>query len=225
MILSGVLFIMVMDIMVGLIFVLAVFFSMRRGFALTVINFIRTVASLVLGFLFADDLRDWLLLKTGMGERLETKLEEELGSAAASAWGESDLFHALPELLQRQSLELTGSLAGEGALRLAETLLTILFFFLIVMAVSLAASLLNRIFSKQYAGGFFGFVDWVLGGLMGIINGFLFVFVFLAAITPLTAMFMPGLSETLAESFAESRFAGSLYDNNLLLLIFTDFLN
>jgi hypothetical protein len=34
---------------------------------------------------------------------------------------------------------------------------------------------------------------------------------------------MPGLSETLMASFAESRIAGSLYDNNLLLLIFRDF--
>ena len=60
---------------------------------------------------------------------------------------------------------------------------------------------------------------------MGIISGLFYVFVFLAVITPLTAMFMPSLSETLAQSFSESRVAGDLYDNNFLLLFFRDFLN
>ena len=213
---------MVMDIMVLIIFVGSVFFSMRKGFALTAINFIRTIASLVLGLLFADDLRDWFLNQTSLGAKLTARLETELSSAVSASLADTELFQMLPELLQRQSLELTGSLAGEAALRLTHTLLTILAFFLIVLAISLAASVLNRIFSKKYAGGFFGFIDWLLGGLMGLISGFIFVFVFLAAITPLTAMFAPGLSEILAESFAESRIAGSLYDNNLLLLFFTD---
>lgn len=224
MIRPGVLFIMVMDIMVLIIFVGAVFFSMRKGFALTAINFIRTIASLVLGFLFADDLRDLMLEKTGLGAMLTSRLETELSSAVSASLADTELFQMMPELLQRQSLELTGSLAGEGAIRLSHTLLTVLSFFLIMVAIGLAASLLSRVFSKKYAGGFFGFIDWLLGGLMGIISGFVFVFVFLAAITPLTAMFAPGLSETLSQSFAESRIAGSLYDNNLLLLIFTDFL-
>lgn len=215
---------MVMDIMVLIIFIGAVFFSMRQGFALTVINFLRTVASLVLGFLFCDDVRDWLLEKTGLGLWLEGKLQAEISTAVTSTWEGSELYQMLPRLLQEQTAELGGSLAGEGALRLTHILLTLLSFFLIVLGVSLAASFLNRIFSKQYAGGFFGCMDWILGGLMGIINGFIFVFVFLAAITPLTAMFMPDLSETLTASFAESRIAGSLYDNNLLLLIFNDFI-
>ena len=86
-------------------------------------------------------------------------------------------------------------------------------------------SLLNHIFSKQYNGGFFGFLDWVLGAVMGALSGLFYVFVFLAIIAPVTALFMPGLSETLMESLAESRFAGSLYDNNFLLLIFRDFVH
>ena len=131
----------------------------------------------------------------------------------------------LPSILRKQSSDLTGMLAEEGILRLTHTFLTILSFFLIVLAVALVAALLSRIFSKQYQGGFLGFTDWLLGGVMGIISGLFYVFVFLAVITPLTAMFMPSLSETLAQSFSESRVAGDLYDNNFLLLFFRDFLN
>ena len=106
-----------------------------------------------------------------------------------------------------------------------ETIFLGIVIFLIVLAVGIVCSLLNHIFSKQYNGGFFGFLDWVLGAVMGALSGLFYVFVFLAIIAPVTALFMPGLSETLMESLAESRFAGSLYDNNFLLLIFRDFVH
>ena len=216
---------MVMDIMVLILFAGTVFFSMRQGFALTVVNFLRCVASLVLGFLFCDDVRDWLLANTGVGAFVEKKVQAELTASLTTAVEESDLYQMLPSILRKQSSDLTGMLAEEGILRLTHTFLTILSFFLIVLAVALVAALLSRIFSKQYQGGFLGFTDWLLGGVMGIISGLFYVFVFLAVITPLTAMFMPSLSETLAQSFSESRVAGDLYDNNFLLLFFRDFLN
>lgn len=216
---------MVMDIVVGIIFVGAVILSMRKGFALTVINFIRVIASIVLGSLFCDDVKAWILEKTGLGLWMEEKLQEQMADRLAAAWSETELFEMLPEMLQKETMALTSSLAGEGAASLSGTFLSILSFFLIVLAVGIVCSLLNHIFSKQYNGGFFGFLDWVLGAVMGALSGLFYVFVFLAIIAPVTALFMPGLSETLMESLAESRFAGSLYDNNFLLLIFRDFVH
>ena len=214
---------MVMDIMVGIIFIGAVILSMRKGFALTVINFVRCIASIVLGVLFCDDVRDWLLEKTGLGLWIEETLQKRFADTLASAWSETQLYQALPDMLQKESLALTGSLAGEGAASLSGMLLSILSFLLIVLAVAVVCTVLSHIFSKKYNGGFFGFLDWALGGVMGILSGLFYVYVFLAIIVPVTALFMPGLSETLMESFAESRIAGSLYDNNFLLLIFRDF--
>lgn len=216
---------MVMDIVVGIIFVGAVILSMRKGFALTVINFIRVIASIVLGALFCDDVKAWILEKTGLGLWMEEKLQEQMADRLAAAWSGTELFEMLPEMLQKETMALTSSLAGEGAASLSGTFLSILSFFLIVLAVGIVCSLLNHIFSKQYNGGFFGFLDWVLGAVMGALSGLFYVFVFLAIIAPVTALFMPGLSETLMESLAESRFAGSLYDNNFLLLIFRDFVH
>ena len=214
---------MVMDIMVGIIFFGAVILSMRKGFTITIINFIRVIASIVLGVLFCDDLRDWLLEKTGLGLWMEETLQKRLADTLSSAWAETDLYAALPEMLQKETLSLTGSLAGEGAASLSGMFLSMVSFFLIVLAVGLVCSILTRLFSKQYNGGFFGLLDWLLGGIMGLISGLFYVFVFLTLIVPVTALFMPGLSEALMASFAESRIAGSLYDNNLLLLIFRDF--
>ena len=216
---------MVIDIVVGIIFVGAVILSMRKGFALTVINFIRVIASIVLGALFCDDVKAWILEKTGLGLWVEEKLQEQMADRLAAAWSETELFEMLPEMLQKETMALTTSLAGEGAASLSGTFLSILSFFLIVLAVGVVCSLLNHIFSKQYNGGFFGFLDWVLGAVMGALSGLFYVFVFLAIIAPATALLMPDLSETLMESLAESRIAGSLYDNNFLLLIFRDFVH
>lgn len=214
---------MVMDLMVIVVFVGTVFFSMRRGFAITVINFVRCIASLVLGFLFCDDLRYWLLANTGLGDFMEDKVQAALTDSVSSALEESALYQMLPSVLQEQSSELTDTLAEEGILRLTHTFLTILSFFLIVLAVALAASVLSHIFSRQYTGGFLGFTDWLLGGVMGIIGGLFYVFVFLSVITPLTAMFMPSLSDALAQSLTESHVAGILYDNNFLMRVLRDF--
>lgn len=216
---------MVMDIIVGIIFVGAVILSMRKGFAVTVINFVRVIASIVLGALFCDDVKAWILEKTGLGLWIEEKLQEQMADRLAAAWSETELFEMLPEMLQKETMALTASLAGEGAASLSGTFLSILSFFLIVLAVGIVCSLLTHILSKQYNGGFFGFLDWVLGAVMGALSGLFYVFVFLAIVAPATALFMPDLSETLMESLAESRFAGSLYDNNFLLLIFRDFVH
>lgn len=216
---------MVMDIIVGIIFLGSVFLSMRKGFAVTVINFIRVIASVALGVLFCDDVKAWILEKTGLGLWMEEKLQVQLADTMASAWSETELYAMLPEMLQKQSMALTASLAGDGAMSLSGTFLSILSFFLIVLAVGLVCSLLIHIFSKQHNGGFFGFLDWVLGAVMGVLSGMFYVFVFLAIVAPATALLMPDLTETLMASLAESRIAGSLYDNNLLLLIFRDFVH
>lgn len=214
---------MVMDIMVGILFIGTVFLSMRKGFALTVINFVRVIASIVLGVLFCDDVKGWLLERTGLGLWIEETLQREMAGSLTSVWSETELYATLPEMLQKETLALTGLLADEGAASLADLFLSILSFFLIVLAVGLVCTLLNHVFSKQYVGGFFGFMDWLLGAVMGALSGLFYVFVFLALIVPVTALFMPSLSETLMASLAESHVAGSLYDNNLLLLLFRDF--
>lgn len=61
---------MVMDIIIGIIFGVTVFLAMRKGFAITVIHFVQSIASLVLGFMFCDDLKLWLQTKTNMPEHV-----------------------------------------------------------------------------------------------------------------------------------------------------------
>lgn len=203
---------MVMDIMIGIIFVVTVFLAMRKGFALTVIHFVQVIASIVLGFLFCDDLKLWFQTKTDMAEIVTEKV--------VSSWSEPKWEGLLPQILQEELDTATGMLVQEAAQKMIEILLSILSFGLIVIGVSLVCTILAHIFSKQYNEGFLSFVDWVLGAGMGCCIGVFYVLVFLALITPITELFMPDLSETLSASFGESYIAGKIYDQNVLLLFF-----
>lgn len=203
---------MVMDIIIGIIFVVTVFLAMRKGFALTVIHFVQVIASLVLGFLFCDDLKLWFQTKTNLAELVTEKV--------ASSWSAPKWEGLLPQILQEELDTATGMLVQEAAQKMIEILLSILSFGLIVIGVSLVCTILAHIFSKQYNEGFLSFVDWVLGAGMGCCIGIFYVLVFLALITPITEFFMPDLSETLAASFSESYIAGKIYNHNVLLLFF-----
>lgn len=203
---------MVMDIIIGIIFVVTVFLAMRKGFALTVIHFVQVIASLVLGFLFCDDLKLWFQTKTNLAELVTEKV--------ASSWSAPKWEGLLPQILQEELDTATGMLVQEAAQKMVEILLSILSFGLIVIGVSLVCTILAHIFSKQYNEGFLSFVDWVLGAGMGCCIGIFYVLVFLALITPITEFFMPDLSETLAASFSESYIAGKIYNHNVLLLFF-----
>lgn len=216
---------MVMDIMVAVIFVGAVFFSMHKGFALAVVNFVRSIAALILAFFFSDDLRTWLAENTGLETWIREKLTDYLTTSVSTTWESSDLYQALPAMLQKKTLSFADILSEGGAAQLTSTFMGIVSFGLIVLAIGILASVLNHLFSKQYNGGFFGFMDWLLGAAMGVVTGAIYVFVFLAIITPVTALFAPDVSAGLASSLAQSHVAGYLYENNLLLLFFRDFLN
>lgn len=216
---------MVMDVLVLVVFIFTVFLSMHRGFTLTVINFLRCIASLLLAFLFCSDLRDFLENSTGLGAWTKEKLQQTIGDSAAESWQDTSLYQSLPELLRGHSDSLTSSLIDSGIDRVAWIFLGIFSFLLIVIAVNLVTAILIWIFSKKYSSGFFGFLDWVLGGIMGIVAGAFAVFLFLALLLPVVSLFSADLAESLTASFHASHFAGDLYDNNFLLLLFRDFLN
>lgn len=211
---------MVMDIIIGIIFVVTVFLAMRKGFALTVIHFVQVIASLVLGFLFCDDLKLWFQTKTNMAELVTEKVEKHMTDYIVSSWSEPKWEGLLPQILREKMDTATGMLVQDAAQKMIEILLSILSFGLIVIGVSLVCTNLAHFFSKQYNEGFLSFVDWVLGAGMGCCIGIFYVLVFLALITPITEFFMPDLSETLSASFNESYIAGKIYNHNVLLLFF-----
>lgn len=211
---------MIMDIAVLILFSLTIFFSMRKGFVMTVVSFLRGIASVVIAWLFCDDLARFFLLETGLGSAAASKIHRIL--AEKLALSSSDL-QLLPALLRDPADSTASALLDTGTDKLTRLLVTILCFFLILVVLRLLFSLLLRTFSQEYHGGFRGGIDWFLGTLMGVLLGAVSVFLFLALLFPLAEIFFPAHTETVSGWMEGSLFAKDLYDSNLLLILLRDF--
>lgn len=211
---------MMMDILVLILFSLTIFFAMRKGFVMTVVSFLRGIATVVIAWLFCDDLAALLLEKTELGLALTDKIQTDLHEK----WTASRVYEILPELFKESADASASSVIADNTDKLANLLLMILCFFLILIALRLLLSLLTRAFSHEYRGGFVGALDWFLGILMGILLGALSVLLFLALLFPLVGIFLPSYCDTVAGWMEGSYFAADLYNNNLLLILMRDFL-
>jgi hypothetical protein len=94
---------------------------------------------------------------------------------------------------------------------------------LIIIVIRIVLGLLvNMVKSSRDKEGFTGTVDWILGLIIGVVIGLFMVFLFLALLFPVASIVAPGHSQDIMLWFDGSFFSQDLYDNNLLLLIFTD---
>ena len=211
---------MMMDILVLILFSLTIFFAMRKGFVMTVVSFLRGIATVVIAWFFGDDLAALLLEKTELGLALTDKIQTGLHEK----WTASRVYEILPELFKESADASASSVITDNTDKLVNLLLMILCFFLILIALRLLLSLLTRAFSHEYRGGFVGALDWFLGILMGILLGALSVLLFLALLFPLVGIFLPSYCDTVAGWMEGSYFAADLYNNNLLLILMRDFL-
>lgn len=213
---------MIMDIIVFAILIATIFFSMRRGFALTLANFFGGIVSVVIGWIFSDDLSEILFKETFVGTWLTDKLHDGL----VQSWQNSEIYQALPSLLRKESNSGTSwtdsDLITTGSEKLVMFFLTVISFFLIVIGLRLVIGLLKSGFSKKSQYGFRGFVDWLLGLIMGIVLGIINVMIFLALLPAVLGIFCPDMSESLVSWFSGSYAAQDLYDNNLLLVLMRD---
>lgn len=213
---------MIMDIIVFAILIATIFFSMRRGFTLTLANFFSGIVSVVIGWIFSDDLAEILFKETFVGTWLTDKLHDGL----VLSWQNSEIYQALPALLREESNSGTSwtdsDLITTGSEKLVMFFLTVISFFLIVIGLRLVIRLLKSGFSKKNRYGFRGFVDWFLGLIMGIVLGIINVMIFLALLPAVLGIFCPDMSESLVSWFSGSYAAQDLYDNNLLLVLMRD---
>lgn len=213
---------MVADIMILAVLVLTIFFTMRKGFAMSVAGFFKGFASLVIAWLLCDDLAAWLMSHTAVG----TGMAERISRGLSAKWESSDIYMALPDLFKENGIYgSSGSLISDGSAKIANLLLTILCFAAIIFLLRCVLALISRTFSHKHNEGFAGVMDWFLGLVLGAVLGVLYVFVFLALLLPVVGLFMPEYCETVMEWLDNSIIAGDLYNNNLLLILFRDFFN
>ena len=102
----------------------------------------------------------------------------------------------------------------------------ILCFALVVIAVKIVIFIIIHLLSKRNnQNGVVGFADGLAGMVTGFAKGMIVVFVLFALMVPVMNMFFPEHIEAAMKALETSRFAGDLYNNNLLLLIVRDFMH
>ena len=212
---------MIMDIIVVAIFALTVFFSMRKGFMFTLAFFTRGIASLVVAYFLSPTLGG-IVEKTELGETTKMRIAEQL----TEKWQDSELYQALPTIFRGDADTMTQDLIENTSSSLNHLAWVVLSFIVIVIVIRVVLGAMVHVTKRsKEKDGFVGTLDWFLGLILGTVMGLVTVFLFLALLFPVASLVAPGHATEIMGWFNGSFFAQSLYDNNLLLLIFSSLFN
>lgn len=206
-----------LDVLIVVVFVLTTVSGYRRGFVNTFIHTLGWLLSLVLGFAWYPRLAEFLREKTDIYDSVHKKIAErvaEQGSAVADPVSD-----ALPDILKTLWDKAEETIASVFADGLSGFIFQLISFLLVVAAIRMIFFFLSSLFSKKHNEGLIGFGDGLMGLLAGSIKGIVLIHLLLALMVPMISL---SSGDFLTTALAESRLAGSLYDNNLLLLIWKD---
>lgn len=209
---------MKMDITVIVIFALTIFLTMRKGFIGTIAGFMKGILSVAAAYFLASPLAA-LIEGSKIGEATEYRISEALSTKLDS----SEIFSTLPGMFKQGAESATSGFIAKSAAEINHAAWIVLSFALILIVVRIFLGLMvSMVKSSRDKEGFTGTIDWILGLIMGMILGLIVVFLFLALLFPVASLIVPDRAQDIMSWFDGSFFAQDLYDNNLLLLIFSN---
>lgn len=204
---------MIMDLITVLILLLTAFHYARKGIVRTILGAFSWVLCITLGFRFTDNVRSWLNENTRIG----ALLRQSFAAKITGSNDHSELFSSLPNLIREGVQQTEQNAVNEIAAQLTAAVLSILAFFLIVLAVKIVIGLISLLFSKKHQGGAVGTVDGIIGFAAGIFIGCFLILLLYALLIP-GMHFMPdSLAEAVTNSLNHSFFSGTIYYDNPLL--------
>ena len=150
-------------------------------------------------------------------------MQQEITESAANA---TTCIDSLPTILGDALAGARDKMTAGLAEVMADRVFAILCFALVVIAVKIVIFIIIHLLSKRNnQNGVVGFADGLAGMVTGFAKGMIVVFVLFALMVPVMNMFFPEHIEAAMKALETSRFAGDLYNNNLLLLIVRDFMH
>ncbi len=209
------------DIFIALIVLWSMVRGYTQGLAYTLVHATGWVLAAALGFAFTPKLQEWLTNETGLYTMIREKLLMKFTDSAADM---TETFNSLPAVLAEGIGDLKDMVTSSLATRAADIVFTILCFIMIILVVKLVLGLLVLLVSKKNRKGMTGAVDGVLGAVGGFVTGVIMVYIMLALMAPLTAIADPNITEALNNAIDHSSLTKEMYDNNIIMLIFKDFL-
>ncbi|MEF9921367.1 MAG: CvpA family protein [Anaerovoracaceae bacterium] len=212
---------MAMDVIVGVIILLSMFFGVKKGFALTLINCMQWFLSVIVAFLFYGRFQDLLVDKTHIDEVINEKIVTTISGSVT----ESPTYQSIPHLFSDTLNEISDTFMYRTATTMTDILLSIIAFLLIIIGIKIACFLISRLFSKKYNDGIVGFFDGAFGLGLGLVRGVLLVLIFFAFLVPILGIIFPEFSTFFLDSFETSYIAEMIYNDNILLILMDSLFN
>ena len=189
---------MIFDIVIAVIIALAVIKGFRRGLFYMTLRILVWVGAVIAGIFLTGTLAEFL---SGgpVGERVSADIADKLGSSMSSA---TDACAGLPDMIS-------------GGIMVT----SVLAFGIIVFGIWLIAHIFMVPASRRRRKNVIGAADRLAGAAAGAVKGIIVVFILLALLVPVVNLSDAGTSAAIMSQLSSSQFAGSMYDNNLLLLV------
>ncbi len=151
-----------------------------------------------------------------MGMPYRILLPGEIYGYANSAVSVTD---GLPDIISGGLTVTAMETADILAAMITGMILSVLSFLIVIIVIRLILRVIVRPVAGREKGNLLSKGDKLLGLVAGALKGVIFVFLFLMLLVPVINLSQGGLSAMLTDSLDSSFIAGTLYDNNLLLLI------
>lgn len=212
---------MVFDIITGIILITTMVFGFRKGFIFTIIHALGWFGAMALALIAVSPVRNVVEKYTVLDEHIHTIFLDKLSIS-------TDTVNASVESLPTLVKNGIDTAAVEAAQTLADKLtfltMTILCFLALLLVIKVIFFFITLALSKRDK-GFTNVADGFLGMIAGLIRGIIFVFVFLALLVPFVNVVSPASTQLISDSLNASYFAGTLYDNNFIIVIIEDYLS
>ena len=203
---------MILDIIILLILILPMALGLHRGFIYTFVHALGWIGALVAAFFLTDPLAG-VLRDSFLGNAVSDTIAGEIYGYADSAMSVTD---GLPDIgLTVTTMETADILVA----MITGMILSVLSFLIVIIVIRLILRVVVQPVARRERGNLLSKGDKYLGLVAGALKGVIFVFLFLTLLVPVINLSQGGLSSFLANSLDSSFIAGTLYDNNLLLLI------
>lgn len=200
-----------LDGIVILIVLLSAIIGMKRGIGDTILRLAGLAGGLVLAVFFGKDFSAYLLttpFKNTVYQRVFTIMRPEQDSMSKT----------VPGTLGTIADDAANKAAAAASERITESLMGVIAFVGIVLAVWFASFVIRSVFKRgRKKSVLIGGTDSLIGLALGIAKGLIIACLFVSALIPGTALFAPDRSMEMISALQHSQLTKLIYDLNPLL--------
>ena len=235
---------MIIDIILICILLVSAFLAMRKGMVISLVSMLSWAVCSIGGILFNEPAKNWIIDNANIDEKINEILflkssaslkEGDLDGGLLgfpelfdfSTLKEASLFAKISELfgeagdylsfLKKPVDAIAETIGHSVADKITDLLMGIIAFLLIVLAAKIFCGIITLAMSKKYRGGAIGFLDGFGGFCFGLVRGGIIILLIFAALVPIVALASPENSNLIIEQLGTSKFAESIYQNNILI--------